>query len=190
MEDINLIPQAELGQQEQVKAVKLSTVISILFLILVAGVAGYFLYLSYQHNQEMKALDTSIGNLRKEIQANSDVEIKARNLDQKYTALQQIFDKQRRYSLLLKELNARKPATVTIQSFDLSSGKSSVSGLADNYLSISNFISTLVDKNFSGGTPGLESLFTSIVLNSVTMDEAKTQIQFLIVINFDESKLK
>ncbi len=190
MENINLIPQEELYVQSQSKAVKLSTIFVIIFLVIVTAVSGYFVYANSKHNKEIAKVNSDIVALQKEIQSNAEVEIKARNLDQKFTALNQVFNKQVKYSLLLKEIQIRKPDTVGIQTFDLSSGKLNISGLADNYVSISNYINNLVDKSYVGGIKGLEGLFTSVALNTVTMDESSNQIQFLIVVNFDESKLR
>jgi len=190
MQDLNLLPQEELSAQTEVKAVKLSTIFSILFLVIIAGVSGYLYYRDYNHKKEMEALGSNIVSLQSEIQSMASVEVKARNLDKKYFALTQIFSKQKVYSKLLKEIRYRQPLSVDISEFNLRISQIDISGTADNYISIAELINNLLNKKFSGGVSGLEGLFTSVSLNSVSMDETQNNIRYFIVVSFNEELLK
>lgn len=190
MQDINLLPQSEIIEQTKVKAVKLSTILSAVFLLLVIVGSGYIFYLNNRTKQQISALDSDIQGLRDQITARSSIEITVRNLDKKYKALTNIFDGQKKYSLLLEELNSRKPGNVTFESIDLREGKANINGLANNYIEIASFVGNLSNTNFEGGKKGLESLFTSVTINSVSMEKNKNKIAFFIVVDFKQELLK
>jgi Tfp pilus assembly protein PilN len=190
MQDINLLPQSEITEQTKVRVVNFSTVIAIVFLLIFLGFTGYIFYLKAGNNKLISDLDAKIDASRKQISAKAEVEVTVRNLDKKYTALQKIFTERKKYSLLISELRARKPPTLELTNVDLKEGKININGDADNYVSIADFINSLLDKKFEGGTKELQELFTTVSLNSVSMESSKTSIQFFIVVDFDSSKLK
>ena len=82
--DINLIPQAEIKEQQKFKAVKGSTVFSVVFLLIVLVVGGYFYYITNNVKSQISSVESSIEVLRADITDLSEVEISARNLDKKY----------------------------------------------------------------------------------------------------------
>jgi Tfp pilus assembly protein PilN len=190
MQDINLLPQSEISQQSKVKAVKLSTILSIIFLVLVIAASGYVLYLNSKVKAQIAGLDSEIQGFRNEITARADVEVTVRNLDKKYNSLKDIFSKQTKYSKLMEELRSRKPETLNFESLDVKEGRVNLNGIADNYVSIAGFVNNLLDKKFSGGAKGLEELFTAVSLNSVNMENSKNKIQFFLVVDFNEQLLK
>jgi Tfp pilus assembly protein PilN len=190
MQDINLLPQSEITAQTKVQAVRLSTILSIIFLILVLAGSGYILYLKGQTKKEITVLESGIQGYRNDITSMSGIEITVRNLDKKYTALKGIFGGQKRYSLLMEEIRIRKPAALDLENMDLKEGKINVNGSADNYISIAEFVNNLLNKNFSGGNKNLGSVFTSVSLNSVNMENSRNRIQFFIVVDFDSQVLK
>lgn len=190
MQDINLLPQSEITAQTKVQAVKFSTILSIIFLVLVVAASGYIFYLNSQTKKEIAALDSQIQGYRNEITSRSAIEVTVRNLDKKFKALGNIFDRQVKYSLLMEEIRIRKPATLNLDNMDLKDGKINLNGSADNYISIAEFINNLLNKNFSGGNKNLGSVFTSVSLNSVNMENSKNKIQFFVVVDFDSKVLK
>jgi Tfp pilus assembly protein PilN len=139
---------------------------------------------------QIKELDSKVEAARQRIIAKSDVEITVRNLDKKYSALKNIFSNSEKYSLLVAELKARKPSTLELTNVELKLGSISINGTAANYVSIAEYINSLLNKKFVGGTKGLEEVFTSVSLNSVNMENSKNSIAFFIVVDFDPSKLK
>lgn len=190
MQDINLLPQSEIVEQSKVKAVKVSTIFSAIFLVLVLGVAGYVLYLDNKTKSEIASLDSQIQSFRNEIVSRSAIEITVRNLDKKQRALKTIFDDQKKYSMLMEELRIRKPAEVVLESADVVDGKININGTANNYIEIANFVNNLLSTEFTGGAQTLGKLFTSVSLNSVSMESTKNEIQFFLVVDFDSGILR
>jgi len=190
MQDINLLPQSEIVEQSKARVTSFSAVISIIFLILVALFSGYVFYMQSVNKKQISELDAKISASRAQITAMSAIEITVRNLDKKYTGLQKVFADRKKYSLLMTELRSRKPASIDLDNVDLKEGKININGTAENYVSIADFINGLLNKKFEGGTKELQEVFTSVSLNSVSMESSKNSIQFFIVVDFDPSKLK
>ena len=188
--DINLIPQAEIKEQKKTKAIKGSTVFSIVFLLIVLAVGGYFYYITNNLKSQISSLDGDISVLRADITNLSDVEISARNLDKKYNVLKTLFTQRLKYSLLLKEVKNRQPPDLEIQSLDIKPASMNVSGVADNYISIANFVNSLVSNEFEGGQEELKEVFTSVSLNSVSLEGSTNKVKFFIVVEYDMEKLR
>lgn len=190
MSNINLIPQTEVKEQNKTKAVKSSTVISFVFLVVCIFIGAYLFYLNNQISTQMDSVKSEINSLRSDVQGLSDVEISARNLEKKYNVLNKMFSERPKYSLVLQELDSRRPSDLEIQSLDVKPGSMNISGVADNYIAIANFVNNLIDKNFSNGISELKELFTEVSLNSVSLEGATNKVKFFIVVSFDESKIK
>lgn len=190
MQSLNLIPQEELQEQNKEKAVKVSTLFSIFILVVTVLVSGYFFYTSYQLNTEIEANNKTAEELRSKIKARADVEINARNLDKKFTLLREIFANRTSFSMLATEVSQRKPAGVSIDSMNLQkTNKLNISGKADNYLSIAEFTSNLVNTEFKNGDPTLKKLFTEVTLNSVSLEQNKNSVRFSVNVDIDTSLL-
>ncbi len=194
-QSINLIPQQEVQEQEQVKLVKAGTVLSIIALVIFGIISGIVFYLNNNLQNQITDFDTKIANLREQIKKQSLIEITARNLDTKYRTLKTVFDARSYYSLLMQEMKKRVPASIVINNFTLNSTKAgdpgtvSISGTADNYISIANFINDLTDTKFSDASADLEALFTGVTLNSVSLDTNSNKASFFINVSFDAKKL-
>jgi len=190
LDDINLIPQTEVVEQKRSKIVSSSTVFSIILLIVALGVSAYLYSTLSKINSDIKKTDAEIASLRSDVQSMADVEVAARNLDKKYSALKSLFENRSKYSLLLKEFEARKPDDVSRQSFDVKPGQISVSGTSGSYISVKAFMDNLLNKDFLDGNPSLKDIFTSISLNSVNLDKSTNSVKFMIVVNYQEKKLQ
>src|SRR4030066_1015946 len=116
MESVNLIPSEERDEQTKTKVVKFSTTLTIILLIIVCGVGGFYFYQNYKIKKEISSLDTNITKLRTEINNLSNIEINARNLYKKSSTLKGIFDNRLLYSKILINLQERPPANVLIES--------------------------------------------------------------------------
>lgn len=190
-QDINLIPQEEIHERQKVKAVHTSTIIAIILLVTILGATGYLYYKSTDLNSQIDSLDSEITSLRSKIGVKSQIEISARNLDKKYNTLETLMKEREYYSLLLEEMRVRKPDTLTIDSLNIRDGnKLNLNGTAENYISISNFANNLVAEDFSGGNPELSGLFTSVSLNSITLEKSDNTVEYLIIVEMDPEKLK
>ncbi|MFZ2663995.1 MAG: PilN domain-containing protein [Patescibacteria group bacterium] len=188
--DINLIPQEEVFVQKKTKAVKTSTYVALGVLVL-SGLISLYLFLAIKNiKDQITVVDADINSLRSQISSLNQVEISARNLDKKFSILQTLFKERPRYSLLLEELKSRNPDELLVESMDVKTGQVTLSGVASNYIAIASFINNLMDKDFEGGNPLLKDVFTSVTLNSVSLEKSTNQVKFFIVVNFDESKLK
>lgn len=188
--DINLIPQTEVVEQQKTKAVKTSTVVSIVFLVIVALVSVYLFIVTGGIKKQISAADSSIAYLRGSINNLSLVEISARNLDKKFKVLNTLFSQRPKYSALLEEFNVRKPKEILIDSLDVKTGTMNVSGSADNYIAIAGFVNNLLNKNFDAGNSKLKEVFTAVSLNSVSLEKSTGKVRFFIVVNYSDSLLK
>jgi Tfp pilus assembly protein PilN len=186
MQSINLIPQQEVQDQVQEKAVKLSTWLSIGLLIIIGAVSGFYLYRTFTLKDQLKVVDSEINSLRGQIASMAQVEVNARNLDKKFNMLKEIFAGRTLYSLLVTEVKARTPGGVVVDSMTLQKGSViNLTGHADNYILISLFTNNLISTEFSGGDPLLKPLFTSVTLNSVSLEKNQNLVTFSINVELD-----
>ena len=190
LDDINLIPQTEIIEQKRSKIVSSSTIFSIVILLITLGISAYLYTTLSKIDSDIKKTETEIESLRSDIKSMADIEVAARNLDKKYNALRSLFNSRVKYSLLLKEFEARKPSDVSVQSFDVKTGQISVSGTSGSYISVKNLMDNLLNKEFQDGNPSLKDVFTSVSLNSVNLDKSTNDVKFLIVITYQERKLQ
>jgi len=189
-QSINLIPQEERTAQVKVQFVRLSTVIAILLLVVVGSISGYFYYKVNGLRADVKTSLDNITKLRSDIQSLADIEVIARNLDKRYTALRSILDERPYYSVLLSELQKRVPSSVNVDDLNLrQSGTMGLAGLGDNYISISEFLSNLTDPSESLATEGLDELFTKVSLKSVNLDNKTSGANYAITVDFDQGVL-
>ncbi len=190
LNDINLIPQTEVVEQKKTQAVKSSTIFSIVILSISLAVAAcYFINLT---NLEGKISQTNkeIESLRSNIKMMSEIEVSARNLDKKYSALETLFSKRSKYSLLLREINDRKPEDVSISSLDVKVGEISISGVSNSYISVADFVNNFLNVNFEGGNPDLKDIFTAVSLNSVSLEKSSNTVKFFILVSYQDGRLQ
>jgi len=180
METINLIPQEERVQQTKTKVVKVGTILSLIILVIVASIGGYFYYKAYTAKEQVEALETEITNLRSDINELSKIEIDARNLFKKSTILNSIFDSRAYYSKMLEELEVSIPSGVTIKSYGLTKDTAvSIAGFAQTYNQVQEFSNRLLER----------PLFIEVTLNSVGLENNKESINFFILVSFNEELL-
>ncbi len=182
--DINLLTKEEKQEQIQTKVVKFSAIFSVALFVIVAILSGYFFYSAKKLESKIAAEDAKIANLRGSIQEMSSVEISARNLYQRFSAIDNIFTSRVFYSFLLEHFNSKVPAGVTLDSFGFTgSNEISISGEAPNYLAVSEFLRNLnMQEN--------PQVFTSALLTSITLNSANGTVKYAIVINYDVEALK
>jgi len=190
LNDINLIPQTEVVEQRKTKAVKSSTILSILILIVALGISAFFFFTLSGLNSKIKQTDADIESLRAKIKTMSNLEVSARNLDKKYSALNMLFSGRSKYSLLLKEMEARRPSDVTINNFDVKPGQVSISGFSGSYISVSTFVNNFLNKEYTGGNPDLKDMFIDVSLNSVSLDKGSNTVKFFIVVSYQDGRLQ
>lgn len=190
MENINLIPQEEVQLQQKGKAVKGTSVLFILLTVVAIGLSGYLYYKTSDLKQKTNDVNSQIDAQRAKIKSMSSTEILLRNLDKKYNSISGMIDGRNHYSRLLSELKVRQPQGISIESVEVKDGVVNYTGDAENYLLIAQFVNSLLNKDFPGGDPELKDLFSEVKLNSVSLDQNKTEVRFFIVIVYDSSKLK
>ena len=180
-QSINLIPQQEVVAQRKTKWIKLSTVMSVLILVIVGGVSAYVFYTTLNLRSDIKEHDTKISSLRTQIQGLSDIEIKARNLDQKYTAIANLLDTRSYYSEMLETLRGQTPEGVEVDTFTFGrEGAINLSGSGESYLAISDFIEQLLSTD----------LFTEVIINSVTLEPSTNRAKFFLLVSYDVEVIK
>jgi hypothetical protein len=193
-QSINLVPNEEIKSQRKGKIVKLSSLISIVLLLAAAGVAGYFWYQLDSLNKELTVSKDKVSAHRRDIENLSSIEQTARELDVKYTAVNDFLSGNVAYSIILTEFDKRKLDDITIESFsfsDNSSGTSiNISGSGSNYLSIAKFIEIMSDEDYALADSRYKDLFTSVTLNSVSRDAQSAEVSFFMVISYDTSLLE
>lgn len=190
-QSINLVPQQEKLEQTKEQIVKLSTVMSVVLLVVISIASALLFYQTYKIKKEIKQHESNVADSRSRIKGLAGVEINARNLDAKYQTLGTILSTRLYYSNLLNEFKIRLPSSIKVNDFSINGDNNiALTGSADNYISIGQFIHDLTDKSFPGVTRGLEGLFTNVVLNSVNSDTQNHGINFFIVISFDTKLLQ
>lgn len=190
LNDVNLIPQTEVIEQKKSAVVKSSSILSVILFIIALGISAYYFTNLAKVNGDIKKTDTEIENYRGQIKSMSDIEIAARNLDRKYNALKTLFIGRSKYSLLLKEIEARRPEGVTIQNSDVKVGQISISGTSDTYISVKTFVDNFLNKEYQEGNPDLRDIFISVSLNSVSLDKSDNNVKFLLVVSYQDGKLQ
>ena len=125
-------------------------------------------------------MDTEMGSLRSQIAGHSEIEINARNLSKKSTALRTIFDATVYYSKLVEEVEASTPSGIVIDSFSLGKDTTvALSGRADTYNTVQEFTNRLLSRD----------LFTEVALKSAGIDNRQDQKNFFIVVTYNLEKL-
>lgn len=190
MADINLIPNSEKKEQVKVKAVKATTIVSIVVLILVSAVGFYLFTQTSSLKQKMELSKGNTDILRQDIQNLSETEIVARNLGQKYATISEIFKTRNYFSIMQDEFKKRVPEFVEIATFGIGRDNTiNVSGEGGDYIAIARFINNLSDMKFEGADPALSGLFTDVSLSSVNLDTQSSKAKFFIVITYDPALL-
>ncbi|OGC45660.1 hypothetical protein A2V49_03065 [candidate division WWE3 bacterium RBG_19FT_COMBO_34_6] len=180
MESVNLIPSEERDEQTKTKVVKFSTTLTIILLIIVCGVGGFYFYQNYKIKKEISSLDTNITKLRTEINNLSNIEINARNLYKKSSTLKGIFDNRLLYSKILINLQESTPANVIIESVSFGLEDTiNITGNAQTYNLVQDFSNMLLSKD----------LFTEVSLNTVSLKGNDKGIDFFVVVSFDSKLL-
>lgn len=182
--DINLLTKEEKTEQFKRKAVKFSSIFTVFLLVAVTGVSGYYFMKAAGLKKEIKAEDTEISQLRSRIKSMADIEIVARNLYKKYTAIEEIFSERIYYSRFLTHFWNKVPEGVSISSFTFRGDQISISGTGSNYLQVSQFLRNLIDE-----APEFK-VFTSATLNSVSLDPSNSSVSYSIVVGFNPEVLK
>jgi len=187
-QSINLIPQKEVSIQRERKALNVSTTVSILMLTITLVVFGVMIYKRNNITKEIIAADSRIDSSRKDIKSMTEMEILARNLNKKYKELKKHFEDRVYYSVLLEDVALRTPDTVFITSLTVrESVRLSISGKADNYLSVADFTNRLIDQEFEGG---MKSLITAVTLKSVRLENQAGIVEFTAEADFDPEILR
>ena len=179
-ETINLIPREERVEQRKTKVVKFSTVLSIMLFVIVGGAGGYFFYNVQGLKGQIEGLDKEIKTFRQDINNSADIEIIARNLFKKSNILKSVFEKRVYYSKLLEEFEVSIPEEVNIDTFSMGREKAiNLTGGANDYNSVQSFMNKLLER----------PVFTQVELNSVGLDNRKTNVNYQIVVSYDEALL-
>ncbi len=190
-QSINLIPQREKVEQQKTQIVKVSTVFSVLILVIVGLIAGYFFYQTSRIKKQTASLNEAINVTRGEIVNLSQIEISARNLGKKYQTLTSIFEGRVYYSLLAEELLRRTPPSVKIENLTIGYQQEiTVSGTGTDYLAISQFVNRLTEKLASQDVSHKDNIFTDVTLNTVNLEAQTGRVRYFIVVKFDKELLK
>ncbi|MBD3366425.1 hypothetical protein GF360_03765 [candidate division WWE3 bacterium] len=196
--DINLLTKEEKVEQFKTKAIKFSSIISIVLFVLVAGVSAYFYFKVADLKKQIEVEESRIEKARSEIKGMASTEIVARNLYKKYQALSGILNSRLYYSDLLADFNSRIPEGVEVTSFSFEGpSELSVSGRASNYLLVSEFLANLnkqevLDPSINESTPSASKtpIFKTAYLNSVTLNSNDSTVDYVISITYNGEALK
>lgn len=174
--DINLIP-TELQQQRRIEEVKKSFNFAGVSVFIVLSVISLAVFV---YRLKLGADLSSTGNLIRREQGKikdlSSVEQSAQSLKVKSEAISKILKGESRFSTLLDNLAESTPKDVVISNFStIADNKVGVSGNAQSYVSLANFILTALDPNFGG------KIFSGADLTSVSLDESTGRAKFAMV---------
>jgi Tfp pilus assembly protein PilN len=171
--NINLLTREEKVEQFKGKAVKTSSILSVILLIIVGGLSAYFYIKVSTLKGNIKAEEQKIEEHRAKINSMESIEVIARNLYQKYTIL----------SEFLHSFNAKVPEGLEITLFRLAGqNELSVLGTADNYLLVSDFLANI-------NNAGEDSVFESAYLESVKLNPHDSTVDYAVTIFYDPEGL-
>lgn len=174
--DINLIP-TELRDQRKIEEVRKSfnfAGLGVFVILAVVSVAffGYRIKLS----NDLSFGEKSIKREQEKIKDLASIEQDAQRLKVKSDTVSKILKNQNRYSVLLDALAESTPKDVTISNFStVGENKVGISGSAQSYVSLANFILTSMDPAFGG------KIFNGADLTSVSLDEVTGRARFTLV---------
>ena len=182
--DINLLTKEEKVEQIQEKAVKVSSVLAVILLLVVSGFSAKYYFEASDLKKLILSEDQKIIASRSEISSMKSTEVLARNLSKKQEVLGEILDNRPYYSELLSQFYERIPSGVGVRSFSFTDKASiTLSGTASNYLLVSDFLKNLNDSED-------ENIFRSATLNSVKLNSGSSTVDYSLIVNFDMEKLK
>lgn len=181
--NINLLTREEKVEQFKGKAVKTSSILSVILLVIVGGLSAYFYIKVSTLKNNIKAEEQKIEEHRAKINSMESIEVIARNLYQKYTILSEIFDERLYYSEFLHSFNAKVPEGLEITLFRLAGqNELSVLGTADNYLLVSDFLANI-------NNASEDSVFESAYLESVKLNPHDSTVDYAVTIFYDPEGL-
>ncbi len=184
MSNLNLLTQEEKTEQLKVKAVKMSTIFTLVLLALTAVISGYFYLRATNLRNQLRDAEQRVSSARSNIESMKSVEIYARNLYKKYLVLVDIFDEKAYYSEFMTSYNSRIPSGVVVGQFSFNRGDElSLRGEASNYLLISDFLANLNDDS-------VDKVFEDAYLNSAKLNPGSSTVDFDIVAIYDSEVLK
>jgi len=174
--DINLIP-TELRDQRKVEEVRKTFNFAGLGILIVLAVASILVFgYRLKLDADLKNNEKLVTREQEKIRDLSGIEQDARRLKAKSEAADKIFQNQNRFSILLDNLAESTPQDVTVTNFStIEAGKVGISGNAQSYNSLANFILTALDQNYGG------KIFNGADLTSVSLDEVTGRARFAMV---------
>ncbi len=182
--NINLLTKEEKIDQFKSKAVKASTVFTIILMLAVGGLSFYY----YGKARALKSSITSAGNrisnARGKIDDMSETEIVARNLYKKYSVISDIFDERIRFSSLFDHFDSKVPSGVFISSLNFrGAGEINISGDANNYILVSQFLDNLNSDDEA-------QIFSEANLSSASLNATDRSVSFSISITYDSDIIR
>ena len=174
--DINLIP-TELRDQRKVEEVRKTFNFAGLGILIVLAVASLLVFgYRLKLDSDLENNEKLVTREQEKIRDLSGIEQDARRLKAKSEAADKIFQNQNRFSILLDNLAESTPQDVTVTNFStIEAGKVGISGNAQSYNSLANFILTALDQNYGG------KIFNGADLTSVSLDEVTGRARFAMV---------
>ncbi|MEK7595835.1 MAG: PilN domain-containing protein [Patescibacteria group bacterium] len=191
---IDLIPAEEKLQRSKDKAKKAGVVVTlIMFLLVLAGSVGISFYLR-SIDGELAVANQNVEDKKKRIGDRAEIEIRARNLDSKYNYLTDIFKNRLYYSILLSELSKRVPSNAHISTIDSSEPETlNLSGDSTDYVALAKLLNALASSEYASPSATAnpqQNLFSSVTINTVTLDPNDSRAKFNLVITVDTERLK
>lgn len=182
--DINLIP-TELQQQRRVEEVRRSfNFVSLAFFIVLAVVSLAVFAYRVKLGANLSNMEKLVKSEQGKIRDLSSLEEDARRLKTKAEAIGQIIKGQSHFSVLLDNLAESTPADVSVVNLStIATDKIGVSGSAQSYVSLANFILTALDPNFGG------KIFSGADLTSVSLDESSGRARFALILYLKSKSL-
>lgn len=174
--DINLIPVELRDQRKNEEVRKSFNFLGLGFFVILAIISVAFFGYRIKLNRDLVSGDKSIKREQEKIKDLTTIEQDSRRLKIKSDTVSKIIKNQNRYSVLLDTLAESTPKDVTITNFStVGENKVGISGSAQSYVSLANFILTSMDPSFGG------KIFNGADLTSVSLDEVTGRAKFTLV---------
>ena len=189
---VNLTPPQEIRRRRTQYVVGAATKMSVLLVLVLAGVAVYYFVKSSTLHKQIADLDSRGNDLTSQRDSMAEVEGYAKKLSGKYFLLQKYLESRLKYSSVISELLARVPKSVLFTDLDLGGAgqEVKVSGKSGDVISISAFINGLAKEGNASSGSGVvldgQRAFLDVRLESLKVDEIQKSVDYSIVFKVNE----
>jgi Tfp pilus assembly protein PilN len=180
---IELVPKELEAEKKRVGLLRSARLVGFIFLGAVALTTAVLYLVVNSRENALSDLNRQVSDRESTISELSEIEGKVTALTSKNNLFTKIFSSRKYYSLLLEALQKSTPIGVTVTDLTTVQGEARLSGSVQSYLSLDNFLRSLVDPAKGG------ALFEEVSLTSVSYDSSTGGAEFTAEVTIEEDGL-